>query len=110
MQRLACGQALHLQLPECATAPSAAVLQRAGFEDITLDITPPDEEGVIVITPASQPARGVWQLRVTSDCGCYSAQIAVDACKPLGFQAIHTSSRQEGIVIVCCDSNPWGCP
>ena len=110
MQRLACGQALNLQLPDCATAPTAVVLQRAGFADILLITLPPDDDSIIVATPASQPARGVWQLRVTSECGCYHAQIAVDACKPLGFQSVHTTSRQEGIVIVCCDSDPWSCP
>lgn len=103
MQRLGCDQSLKLQLPDCATAPTAAVLQRAGFASIAMVIEPTDAHGGIVITPASQPARGVWQLRVTTACGCYHAQIAVDACKPIGFQSIHTSSRHEGVVTVCCD-------
>lgn len=103
MQRLGCDQSLKLQLPDCATVPTAAVLQRAGFADIAMVIEPVDVHDSIVITPVSQPARGVWQLRVTTACGCYHAQIAVDQCKPLGFQSVHTSSRQEGVVIVCCD-------
>lgn len=105
MQRLACGQALSLQLPDCSEAPTAVVFQRAGFADIATTIAAANADGVIVVTPASQPARGVWQLRVTSVCGCYHAQIAVDACKPLGFINTHVASRQEGIVTVCCESD-----
>lgn len=104
MQRLACGQALRLHLPDCSAPPTAAVLQRAGFADIAMVIAPVDLDDVIALTPASQPARGVWQLRVVSDCGCYRAQIAVDACKPLGFAGTHTFTEPPGIVVVCCDS------
>jgi len=81
-----------------------AVLQRAGFADINLVIAPADPYDVIVLTPASQPARGVWQLRVASDCGCYRAQIAVDACKSLGFLSTHITTGHQGIVTVCCDA------
>lgn len=110
MQRLACGQALNLQLPDCSAPPTLVVLQRAGFEDIATVITPANPDGAIIITPASQPARGVWQLRVTSVCGCYQAQIAVDACRPLGFLNTHTATSAPGIVTVCCDSEQWSCP
>lgn len=104
MQRLACGQALKLQLPDCSAPPTAAVLQRAGFADIAMVIAPATLDDVIALTPASQPARGVWQLRVVTDCGCYRAQIAVDSCKPLGFVGTHTLTAPLGIVTVCCDS------
>lgn len=110
MQRLACGQALNLQLPGCAEEPTTVVLQRAGFADITTTISATTEPDEIRVTPASQPARGVWRLQVTTPCGCYSAQIAVDACKPIGFSPTHSASREPGLVTVCCDSELWDCP
>ena len=105
MQRLTCGQSLKLQIPDCATAPTAAVLQRPGFADIAMAIAQDDDtDDGVILTPVSDPARGVWQLRVATACGCYRAQIAVDTCKPVGFQSTHTASSKGGIVTVCCDA------
>lgn len=102
MQRLICGDNIFLRLPDCSIAPSTLVLQRSGFADIVVTAVPSDDAGVIVATPASPPARGVWQLHITSECGCYHAQIAVEDCRPLSFASRHETVGQQGVVQVCC--------
>lgn len=109
MMRLACGGTLRLtNFGECQGSFTTMTLRKAGELDISLSAVelPPPQEGVFELTPASQPARGVWRLFITTFCGCYDAPVFVEACNAPAFASTHNTTEPMGVTEVCCGPQP----
>lgn len=92
---------IRLVLPACAAVITKATLSRAGFE--TFELAAVVVEGGVTFNgvPAGA-ARGVWQLGLETDCGCFNAPVFLDLCRAPAFQSTHQPTIDVPPVVVCC--------
>ena len=101
---------LKIRLPECAAIITKATLSRPGFPtyELTATVT---EHGVDFTGVPDDIVRGVWQLGMDTDCGCFGVPVFVDVCKAPAVRGVHQPTTDPGPTIICCvpDLQPeWG--
>lgn len=105
MRTIACdATTFELQLPGCADDAAgsySASLTRGLIAAHTLDVTvldPPTGPPVLSLALPDQTVtplkRGVWTLSVKTPCGCYSALVFAEGCRPPALGALHTPARE----------------
>lgn len=107
MIRLDCeNPTIRLYLPACGNELARACLTRHGFKPVELPAeinpegTPPGTVRLTIPTPP--PCRGVWELKLRTNCCCFTAHVFVD-CPAPQFQAEHQPTSDTPMPIpVCC--------
>lgn len=108
MIKLDCANAsIHLLLPPCNEHIARATLTRAHCTtyELQAQVNPSDApEGTVTFTIPTDPppARGVWQLTLDTDCGCFTMNVWVD-CPPPRTVGTHQPTNEPGPTIVCCE-------
>lgn len=103
---------IHLSEVPCDGQITRAEIVALGRGAVPLSI----HAGPVLRLPSPRPQHGVWTLRVTTPCGCFTGPVYLDCPAPRP-EAVHTptSSAPEGPTPVCCDEedppdpDPSGC-
>jgi hypothetical protein len=91
-----------ISLPLCASAPTRATLSRQDLSAIVLEIAAPNATGSIELTVPPTTLRGVYMLKVQSDCGCFEAAVFVDTCNAPAIQSRHIPTFPPTQTPECC--------
>lgn len=95
---------LRLRLPDCASAITAAALISGCRPDylLTATIDPDDHSAISLGGLPEDVRRGVYELKLETDCGCFASPVFVDVCRAPQHEAVHTATMTYGGSTECC--------
>ena len=94
-------QTVNLALPPCAAVIASAYLHKAPVTTIPLTVTAATGGLTLSGIPADT-RKGVYELLLETDCGCFSAPVFVDICRAPAFQSTHQPTSDQPPTQVCC--------
>lgn len=93
---------LALHLPPCAPAINAATLSQPRGPHLPLPVPQLTPERRLALTLPQDIRRGVWELSLQTDCGCFVTDVFIDICQRPALPGEHTPTADQTTHPECC--------